>query len=49
MELTGEEITRRALEASMQEILPSLRFTMEVGEGDEGWLATLRYHEKSGE
>ena len=36
MELTGEEITRRALEASMQEILPSLRFTTEVGEGEEG-------------
>ena len=49
MELTGEEITRRALEASMQEILPSLKFTMEVGEGEEGWLATLIYHEKSGE
>ena len=35
------EITRRVLHNSMQEVLPSLSFTTEVGEGDGKWLATL--------
>ena len=35
------EITRRVLHNSMQEVLPSLNFTKEVGEGDGKWLATL--------
>ena len=30
-----------ALGNSMQEVLPSLKFTTEVGEGEEEWLATL--------
>ena len=37
----GLEITREALGTSMQEVLPSLRFTTEVGEGEEEWLPTL--------
>ena len=40
-EKTGLEITSAALEVSMQEVLTFLRFTTEVGEGDEGWLPTL--------
>ena len=39
--LTGQEITRRALENSMQEVIKCLNFTTEVGEGEERWLATL--------
>ena len=35
------EITRRVLHNSMQEVLPSLSFTTEVGEGEGKWLATL--------
>ena len=38
---TGLEITRAALEVSMQEVLTFLRFTTEVGEGEGGWLPTL--------
>ena len=38
---TGTEITREALGRSMQEVLPSLKFTTEVGEGEDEWLATL--------
>ena len=41
MELTGVEITRRALEGSMQEVMKSLNFTTEVEEGDDQWLPTL--------
>ena len=39
--LSGVEITRAALEQSMQEVFPFLRFTTEVGEGEECWLPTL--------
>ena len=39
--LSGVEVTRRVIEASMQEVLPFLKFTTEVGEGEEGWLPTL--------
>ena len=39
--LSGLEITRRALEASFQEVFTSLRFTTKAGEGSEEWLPTL--------
>ena len=39
--LSGEEVTRRIVEASMNEVFPFLRFTTEVGEGEERWLPTL--------
>ena len=39
--ISGTDITRRALEKSMQEVLKCLTFTTEVGEGEEEWLATL--------
>ena len=39
--LGGVEITRRVLHQSMQEVIPSLSFTTEVGEGEGNWLATL--------
>ena len=39
--LTSTEITRRAMENSMQEVMNCLTFTTEVGEGDENWLPTL--------
>ena len=35
-QLTGLEVTRRVMESSMQEALTFLRFTTEVGEGDNG-------------
>ena len=40
-EVTSVEITRRVIEGSMQEILPSLRFTTEIVEGEGSWLPTL--------
>ena len=40
-DLRGVEITRRALDRSMQEVLKSLSFTTEIGEGEENWLPTL--------
>ena len=39
--LGGLEVTRRILDSSMQEVLNCLRFTTEVGEGEEAWLPTL--------
>ena len=39
--LVGEDITRRIVEAIMNEIFHFLRFTTEVGEGEERWLPTL--------
>ena len=37
-----EKVTKAALSSSMQEVLPFLRFTTEVGEEfEEGWLPTL--------
>ena len=39
--LSGQEITRRVLEGSMQEVYGFLKFTTEVGEGEENWLPTL--------
>ena len=38
---SGLEITRTALDQSMQEVIKCLRFTTEVGEGEELWLPTL--------
>ena len=38
---TGQQITEEILRNSMQEIYPSLKFTTEVGEGEENWLPTL--------
>ena len=35
------EVTRRIIHESMQEVLHFLKFTTEVGEGEEGWLPTL--------
>ena len=40
-EITRIEITRRVIEGSRQEILPSPRFTTEIGEGEGLWLPTL--------
>ena len=39
--MSGLEITRRIMENSMQEVLPFLKFTTEVGEGAGNWLPTL--------
>ena len=39
--LEDKEITRRVIEGSRQEILPSPRFTTEIGEGEGLWLPTL--------
>ena len=39
--LTPLEITRRVIEGSMQDVLPFLKFTTEVGEGEGLWLPTL--------
>ena len=39
--VSGTEITRRIVEGSMNEVFQFLRFTTEVGEGEEGWLPTL--------
>ena len=38
---SGLEITRAALDKSMQQVLPFLKFTTEVGEGEGNWLPTL--------
>ena len=35
------EVTRRIIHESMQEVFHFLKFTTEVGEGEEGWLPTL--------
>ena len=39
--LTPLEITRRVIDGSMQDVLPFLKFTTEVGEGEGLWLPTL--------
>ena len=39
--VSEEEITRKVVEASMNEVFPFLRFTTEVGEGEERWLPML--------
>ena len=39
--LTETEDTRRIMQEAMQEVLRCLRFTTEVGEGEDEWLATL--------
>ena len=41
IEISGEERTRRALDKSMQEVYSCLKFTTELGEGEENWLPTL--------
>ena len=36
-----EDIMRRAMETSMQEVMACLTFTTDVGEGEDNWLPTL--------
>ena len=39
--MTGREITMKIIERSLQEVHSFLRFTIEMGEGEEDWLPTL--------